>query len=161
MWHMRGCAEDGECNLQHQGCVGHPGSLTSSGEPRLSQQQCEVMHRESIGSFLLPGIQMSPLTQGSNQEKTPKYQPRGSLGSKRNSTEQCGIKTWDHAAAAKHRHCQHHLGLAAATASSHPKAASSCLVPLSLPHPMACKQYRESPEDALCLGCWLTQPGFS
>lgn len=29
------------------------------------------MHRGSIGSFLLPGIQMSHLTQGSNQEKHP------------------------------------------------------------------------------------------
>lgn len=66
---MRGCTEDGECNLQHQGCVRHLGSLTSSGVPSLPQQQCEVMHRGRIGSFLLPGIQMSHLIQGSNQEK--------------------------------------------------------------------------------------------
>lgn len=76
-WHMHGCTEDGERNLQHQGCVGHLGSLTSSGVPRLSQQQCEAMRRGSIGSFLLPGIQMSHLIRRSNKEKHPNARLEG------------------------------------------------------------------------------------
>lgn len=64
---------------------------------------------------------------GKQSGKTPKYQPRGSLGSKRNSTERRGSEKQGYpSAAAKRRQCQHCLDLAAVTTSSHPQAASSC-----------------------------------
>lgn len=112
---------------------GHPSSLSSSGEPRLSQNNISVAtcsdaqrERQVPPAPRDTDVSSDP---GKQSGKTPKYQPRGSLGSKGNSTERRGSKKQSHhpSAANKRGQCQHRLGPAAATTSSRPGSASPVL----------------------------------
>lgn len=123
---------------------GHPSSLISSGIPRLSQNHISVamLGDAQREHWVPPAARDTDVSSdaGKQSEKTPKFQPRGSLGSRGNSTEQRGSKKESHPSAGdKQRQCQHHLGLAAATTSSHPCAVSSCpaLYPCFIPWPEA------------------------